>query len=60
MNYKPPVEIAKNACSVANAKGNLPIKTMAVMGFLAGAYIAFGGFLMTTVTQDSAALSESE
>ncbi len=55
MNYKPPVEIAKNACSVANAKGNLPIKTMAVMGFLAGAYIAFGGFLMTTVTQDSAA-----
>ena len=38
MNYKPPVEIAKNACSAANAKGNLPIKTMAVMGFLAGAY----------------------
>ena len=54
MNFKPPVEIAKNACAVANAKGNLSIKAMLVMGFLAGAYIAFGGFLMTTVTQDAA------
>ena len=54
MNFKPPVEIAKNACAVANAKGNMSIKAMLVMGFLAGAYIAFGGFLMTTVTQDAA------
>lgn len=54
MNFKPPVEIAKNACSVAIAKGNMTIKAMMVMGFLAGAYIAFGGFMMTTVTQDAA------
>lgn len=54
MNFKPPVEIAKSACSVANAKGNMSVKAMLVMGFLAGAYIAFGGFLMTTVTQDAA------
>ena len=54
MNFKPPVEIAKTACVVAKAKANMPIKSMLVMGFLAGAYIAFGGFLMTTVTQDVA------
>lgn len=54
MNFKPPVEIAKTACVVAKAKANMSIKAMLVMGFLAGAYIAFGGFLMTTVTQDVA------
>ena len=54
MNFKSPVDIAKNACSVAEAKGNMSVKYMLVMGFLAGAYIAFGGFLMTTVTQDAA------
>lgn len=54
MNYKTPVEIAKNACHVANAKGNMSFKTLLVMGFLAGAYVAFGGFLMTSVTQDAA------
>jgi formate/nitrite transporter len=54
MNFKPPVEIAKNACAVATAKGNMSVKAMLVMGFLAGAYIAFGGFMMTTVTQDAA------
>lgn len=54
MNFKPPVEIAKNACAVANAKGNMSVKAMLVMGFLAGAYIAFGGFMMTTITQDAA------
>lgn len=54
MNFKPPVEIAKTACTVAKAKTSMSIKAMLVMGFLAGAYIAFGGFLMTTVTQDVA------
>jgi len=54
MNFKPPFEIAKNACDAAAAKGNMPVRAMLIMGFLAGAYIAFGGFLMTTVTQDTA------
>ena len=54
MNFKPPVEIAKTACTVAKAKTSMSVKAMLVMGFLAGAYIAFGGFLMTTVTQDVA------
>lgn len=54
MNFKPPVEIAKNACTAAKAKADLSVKALLVMGFLAGAYIAFGGFLMTTVTQDVA------
>lgn len=54
MNFKPPVDIAKNACNVANAKGNMSVKAMLVMGFLAGCYIAFGGFMMTTVMQDAA------
>lgn len=53
MNFKPPVEIAKNACTAAIAKGNMSVKAMLVMGFLAGVYIAFGGFMMTTVTQDA-------
>ena len=54
MNYKTPVEIAKSACVVANTKANNPPFVTSVMGFLAGAYIAFGGFFMTTVSQDSA------
>jgi len=54
MNFKPPVEIARNACAVSAAKGDMTITAMSVMGFLAGVYIAFGGFLMTTVTQDAA------
>lgn len=54
MNFKPPVEIAQNACAAAVSKCNMPVRSMVVMGFLAGAYIAFGGFMMTVVTQDSA------
>ena len=54
MNFKPPVEIAKNACSAAISKSSLPLRSMFVMGFLAGAYIAFGGFMMTVVMQDAA------
>ena len=54
MNFKTPVEIARSACSAARAKAALPLRSMLVMGFLAGAYIAFGGFMMTVVTQDAA------
>jgi formate/nitrite transporter len=54
MNYKSPAEIAKSACVVARAKSNWSIEQMLFLGILAGAYIAFGGFLYTVVTQDAA------
>ena len=54
MNYKSPGEIARSACAVAKAKSNWSIQQMLLLGILAGAYIAFGGFLYTVVTQDAA------
>ncbi len=54
MNYKSPVEIARSACAVAKAKSSWNIQQMLLLGFLAGAYIAFAGFLYTVVTQDAA------
>ncbi|MGC9371840.1 MAG: formate/nitrite transporter family protein [Thermovirgaceae bacterium] len=54
MNFKSPVELAKSACAVAKAKSSWNVQQMLLMGILAGAYIAFGGFLSTVVTQDAA------
>jgi formate/nitrite transporter len=54
MNYKSPVEIARSACDVAKTKSSWTIPQMLLLGILAGAYIAFGGFLYTVVTQDAA------
>lgn len=54
MNYKTPLEITKGACASAQAKSRWSVHQMLVLGILAGAYIAFGGFLYTIVTQDSA------
>jgi formate/nitrite transporter len=54
MNFKSPLDIAKGACSAAKAKSNWDVQQMLILGILAGAYIAFGGFLMTVVTQDLA------
>lgn len=56
MNYKTPAEIAAAAVNAAVTKTSLSITQMVVMGFLAGAYIAMGGYFMTVVTQDSAAV----
>lgn len=55
MAYKSPAEMAKMCCAIARAKAYEPLVTTIVMGFLAGAYIAFGGALMTFVTHDATA-----
>jgi len=52
MSFKLPAEIAKSACSAAVAKSSLEFYQMSLLGILAGAYIGFGGFLYTVVTQD--------
>ena len=49
---KTPAEIAKLACTVSKVKGNLSVRQMLLMGTLAGAYIAFAGWLMTVVSHD--------
>jgi len=49
---KTPAELAKLACTVSKVKGNLSVRQMVLMGTLAGAYIAFAGWLMTVVSHD--------
>lgn len=53
--FKSPVELAKSACLAAKAKVAWSVPQMLVLGIMAGAYIAFGGWLMTVVTHDLAA-----
>lgn len=45
MSFKSPADTAKAVASAATAKGEMPIANLAILGFLAGAYIAFGGLL---------------
>lgn len=45
LSYNTPAQTAVAAVESGTAKANLPIGPMAVGGFLAGAYIAFGGLL---------------
>ena len=45
MSFKSPADTAKAVASAATAKGEMPILNLAILGFLAGAYIAFGGLL---------------
>ena len=54
MNYKTPAELAKAACASARSKCAWTLPQILLMGLLAGAYVAFGGFLNTVVTQDLA------
>lgn len=44
-SFKSPADTAKAVASAATAKGEMPIIKLAILGFLAGAYIAFGGLL---------------
>jgi len=53
-SFKTPVELAKSACLAAKAKVAWSVPQMLVLGIMAGAYIAFGGWLMTIVTHDLA------
>lgn len=54
MNFKTPVQLAQAACTTAKAKAAWSVPQMLVLGILAGAYIAFGGWMMTVVTHDLA------
>lgn len=49
---KSPVEIARAACVSAKAKASWSVSQMIVLGFMAGAYIGFGGWAMTITTFD--------
>lgn len=55
MAISSPPEAAKICCNVAFSKAHEPLITTLVLGFVAGAYIAFGGAIMTFVTHDAAA-----
>lgn len=55
MALKSPPEIARAAaCATSPAKAALSILQMLVLGLQAGAYIAFGGWFMISVTRDMA------
>jgi len=45
MGFKMPKEIAEGMINVGRTKAELTIKKLLLLGFLAGSYIAFGGFL---------------
>jgi len=47
--FKSPAAIVESCCSIGKAKSELSIPKMLVLSFLAGAYIAFGGFLAIVV-----------
>ncbi len=49
MAFKKPVEIAQAAVAAGKAKTLLSPDKMVLLGFLAGAYIAAGGFLAVIV-----------
>ncbi len=50
MPYNTPAQTAEAAVESGVAKANLPVSSMLVGGFLAGAYIAFGGLLAIDVS----------
>jgi len=54
MNFKTPLELARAACTTSQAKSKWSVSQMLILGILAGAYIAFAGYLYTVVTQDMA------
>ena len=49
MSYKPPYEIVKAANQAGLVKARMGLAKTLLMGFLAGAFIAFGGFLAIMV-----------
>ena len=56
---KTPAELARAACLASKVKGSLSVRQMLLMGILAGAYIAFAGWLMTVVSHDMPKFSEA-
>ena len=57
MPYKPPKAIVETAIGAGCTKAELPVSKQLVLGFLAGAYIAFGGLLAIVVGKGSPALA---
>ncbi|MHB9034566.1 MAG: formate/nitrite transporter family protein [Anaerolineae bacterium] len=57
MPFKTPKAIVEAACTAGCAKADLSIPKQLVLGFLAGAFIALGGFLAITVGSGSPAVS---
>ena len=57
MPYKTPKAIVEAAANAGCAKANLPVGKQLVLGFLAGAFIAFGGVLAIVVGKGSPALA---
>lgn len=57
MPFKSPKAIVEAACSAGCAKADLSVPKQLVMGFLAGAFIAFGGFLAIVVGRGSPELN---
>jgi len=55
MPYHKPSEIAQSVCDDSIPKTIMSTDRLLVLGFLAGAYIAFGGILMTNVKLGTAA-----
>ena len=52
MNYNPPSEVAKLAVATGEKKAHLTIMQILLLGFLAGAYVAFAGHVSNVVTHD--------
>lgn len=52
MNCYSPKEVAENSIGITSGKASLSIGKMLVLGFLAGAYIAFGALTSTLVAHD--------
>jgi formate/nitrite transporter len=59
MPFKSPKAIVEAACTAGCGKAGLSVSKQLVLGFLAGAYIAFGGLLAIVVGKGSPALAEA-
>lgn len=55
MNYNPPTEVAKLVVAASEKKANLTMAQILLLGFVAGAYVAFAGHVSNVVTHDLAA-----
>src|SRR5690554_5063250 len=60
MAFKAPKAIAEAACTAACAKTALSTSKQLVLGFLAGAFIAFGGLLAIVVGRGSTIFTQPE
>jgi formate/nitrite transporter len=57
MAFKSPEAIVEAACNAGRAKSNLSVARGLLLGFLAGAFIAFGGLVAIVVGKGSPALA---